>query len=164
MIHEILLTVIATLIVNEATSFSPWLAIRLARWAAKRIYAANTDRAEQRKEEWEALIKGDSIPANISKLFFGLGFACAGLFCIAIRGLPTVLEAVAELLELPFEILDSDEIGAGISVAWIVLGSSSMPFLRWLIITGAIIGLIFALSIIGDAAGSAAEHLRKTTI
>ncbi len=164
MTHEILLTVIATLIVNEATSFSPWLAIRLTCWAAKRIYAPDADRAEQRKEEWEALIRSDSIPANISKLFFGLGFACAGLFCIAIRGVPTVLEAIAELIDLVFDVLfDSDELEAGVMCAWIVIGSTSMPFLYWLIATGALFGLMFALIVIGGAAGAAAEHLRKMT-
>jgi hypothetical protein len=78
MIHDILLTVVVTLIVSEATDVSPWLAIRLLRWAANHIYVTDANRTAQRKEEWEALISDDSIPTNISKLFFGLGFARTG--------------------------------------------------------------------------------------
>ncbi len=37
MIHDILLTVVVTLIASEATDVSPWLAIRLLRWAANHI-------------------------------------------------------------------------------------------------------------------------------
>jgi hypothetical protein len=132
------------------------------RWAAKRIYATNSDRAKQRKEEWEALI--DSIPANISKLFFGSGFACAGLFCMAIRSAPTMLEAIAKLINLPLGILfDNDEIEAAVMCGWVVIGSTSMPFLHWLIATGALFGLMFALIAIGGAAEAVAEHLRKMT-
>ena len=78
MIGDILVAVVATLIVNEVTDVSPWIAIRLVRWAARHMYAANADRAARRREEWEALIN-ESIPTKISKLSFGLGLGCAGL-------------------------------------------------------------------------------------
>lgn len=93
MSHEVLLAVMVTLIVTEATDVSPWIAIRVARWAAKHIYVGNTDRAARREEEWEALIER-AVPTKISKLFFGLGFGCAGLYCIAIRALLKALPAL----------------------------------------------------------------------
>ena len=60
MIGDIILTVVVTLIVNEVTGVSPWLATRLVRWAAKHIYATDADRAAQREEEWEALHRLDT--------------------------------------------------------------------------------------------------------
>ena len=161
MIHEILLTVAVTLIVNEATDISPWLATRLVGWAAERIYASNADRAAQRKEEWEALIK-DSIPTNISKLFFGLGFACAGLCWFAIRCVPTVLETIAELIEdIGGFVFDSDELEAAVMCGWTVIGSTSMPFIRWLVITGILFGLLFGLIILGSICDKTASVIRR---
>src|SRR5262249_15089978 len=84
MSHEVLVAIVVTLIVNEATDVSPWTAIRLVRWASKHIYAANPDRVTKRAEEWEALI-AKSIPTNISKFCFGLSLGAAALSCISVR-------------------------------------------------------------------------------
>ena len=159
MIHDIVLAVMVTLIVNEVTGVSPWLAVRLIRWAAEHIYATNADRAAQRKEEWEALL--DSIPTDIAKLFFGLGFACAGLYWIVIRCMPPVLETIPKMIEGVLELIDDEEIGGGIMVAWIVFGSTFMPFLDWLMATGALFVLLLLVIGLGALCEAAATSIRR---
>ncbi len=95
MIRDILVAAAAALIVSEATDISPWLAIRLVRWAAKHMYPANAERADRRREDWEALIDRE-IPTKTSKLFFGLGFGCAGLYRIMMRRAALVLAPLDE--------------------------------------------------------------------
>jgi hypothetical protein len=63
------------------------------RWAAGRIYAADPERKARRQEELEAVIR-KSIPTGIFALFFGLGFGCAGLYCVTIPRVPAALRAV----------------------------------------------------------------------
>jgi hypothetical protein len=95
MIRDVILAALAALIVDQMTDVSPWVAIRLVRWAADHMYVANTERKARRKQEWEALIRDrESIPTKLLTLFFGLGFGCAGLYCIAARRVPTALKAV----------------------------------------------------------------------
>jgi hypothetical protein len=160
MILSILLTAGVTLLVNEVTGVSPWLAIRLVRWAAKHVYVSDTDRAAQRQEEWEALI--GSIPTNISKLLFGLGFACAGLYYIALRHLPTPLETTSKLIDEALGVLDyHEEFTTGVICAWVVIGSTSMPFLDWLIASGALFGLMFALIGLGAICEVTAATIRQ---
>lgn len=84
MIIEIVTTVVVTLLVNEMTDISPWIAIRLARWAAKHIYANDKRRMVRRAEEWESHIR-NSLPTNLSKLCFGLSLGCAATATTAIR-------------------------------------------------------------------------------
>ena len=57
MIAVILVTVAATLIVNELTDLCPWLATRLVRWSAFRRYRCDTQRANTRADELAALIR-----------------------------------------------------------------------------------------------------------
>jgi hypothetical protein len=94
MIRDVIVAVVAALVVNELTDLSPWTAVRVTRWAAGKIYADNPDRAARRAEDWEALISGESIPTKISNLFFGLGMGCAGLWCMLIGYVPTVVSAM----------------------------------------------------------------------
>jgi hypothetical protein len=83
-IIEIGITVVATLLVNEMTDISPWIAIEFARWAAKRIYANDKKRMARRAEDWESHIR-NSLPTNLSKLCFGLSLGCAATACMALR-------------------------------------------------------------------------------
>jgi hypothetical protein len=83
-IREILIAVAAALLANEATDISPWTSRRLARWAARHIYATNEKRQVQRSEEWEAQII-ESIPTNLSRLCFGLSLGCAAIVSIVLR-------------------------------------------------------------------------------
>jgi hypothetical protein len=69
---EVLVAILAALVVNELTGVSRWTAGKIARWAARRIYRSNPERASGRAEEWQALIS-KSVPMNISALCFGLG-------------------------------------------------------------------------------------------
>lgn len=100
MSQGVLVAVLATLIVNEVGGISPWIATRLARWAARNIYAADTVRADRRAEEWDALIT-ESIPTNISALCFGLSLGGAAVGCLAMRRAASALSifshAIAEL-------------------------------------------------------------------
>jgi hypothetical protein len=98
MIRDVIVAAVAALIVNELTDLSPWTAIRVARWAAGKIYADKPERAEKRAEEWEALISGESIPTKISKLLFGLGLGCFGLWCVLVGYVPTAASAVGRAI------------------------------------------------------------------
>jgi len=121
----------------------------------------DANRTEQRKEEWEALISEDSIPTNISKLFFGLGFACTG--CIGSRSgpVPNVIETIADLIDLVFGVFDHDEFMAAVACGWVVIGPTFMPRLDWLIATGALCGLLMCLIGLGAVCNVAADSMRR---
>jgi hypothetical protein len=70
----IIVTVTATLIVNEFTGLCPWLATRLVRRSAFRRYS-DPARAEVKAEELVALI--NDCPGNLLKLIIALHFAVA---------------------------------------------------------------------------------------
>jgi hypothetical protein len=84
MSREILIGIVVGLLVNEASDISPWIAVRIVRWAAHRIYAADPQRAAERAEDWQAHID-KSIPTKLGKLFFGLGFGVAALWRMGAR-------------------------------------------------------------------------------
>jgi hypothetical protein len=76
--REVLVAILAAILVNELTGASRWTAGKVARWAARRIYLSNPERASGRAEEWQALIS-KSVSSNISALCFGLGLGAAAL-------------------------------------------------------------------------------------
>ncbi len=159
----VLLAVVVTLIVNEATDVSPWIAIRLARWAAKRIYAGNTGRAARRQEEWEALIS-KSIPTKISQLFFGLGFGCAGLYCIASRRVPAALAALGRRIRPSRPSADTVS-------SWIAMAATavllSLPGIVQVIVLGGLVSLwvcVVVLAVISDKVKSAGERRRLSKV
>jgi hypothetical protein len=164
MIRDILLPIVAALIASELTGASRWLAIQLVPWAAKQIYATDAERASLRSEEWEALIRDDdSIPTNISKLVFALGLACAGMYRTVIRCIPGALEAAGRLADLVLNVLvvfGDDEIHGWLMCAWIVIGSTSMPWPDWLIGTVAYFALLFILVALEWLAAATAERIR----
>jgi len=136
--RDVIVAAVAALIVNEVTDVSPWIAVRLVRWAAGQIYAANADRAARRKEEWEALVS-ESVPTKISKLIFGLSFGCAGLYCAAIRRLPAVPAAMWRLVRRSLP--DAETVAGGFAtiVAFVVM---SLPGIVQLSVIGALVGLL----------------------
>jgi len=138
MIREILIAAAVGLIVNETTDISPWVAIRLARWAATRMYPTNAERAAARREEWEALIDR-SIPGKISKLLFGLGLGCAGLYCVVIRYVPIAAKAVGRKIRRSF---DLEWITAMLGMA---AGLELGPSLHSVIVAGILIGCAVCL-------------------
>jgi plasmid stabilization system protein ParE len=154
MSREVLLAVVVTLIVNEVTEVSPWTAIRLVRWAAKHIHASNTERAAQRAEEWEALID-ESIPTKISKLFFGLGFGCAGLYYIAMRRAPaaraTLWRLIRRFCRSAVETVEQRVL------AFVLVAVDELPLLQWLMVVGGLLVLM------GCGAGLARvrEHVKS---
>jgi hypothetical protein len=112
-IRDVIVGAIVAVVVNELTDVSSWLAVRITRWAAKRIYPVSPERAARRSEDWEALIS-ESIPTKISKLCFGLGIGCAGLWCSVIGHVPAVLAAVRRALTWCFY-------GVGKGLHWILI-------------------------------------------
>jgi hypothetical protein len=74
MIQEVAVAVVVTLIVGDAARSARWSSAKLARWAARQIYAADQTRAGERAEEWEALIT-ETIPSDISAFCFGAALA-----------------------------------------------------------------------------------------
>lgn len=93
MSREILIAVVATMIVEEATGLSRWSAVKLARWAAKHIYRTDIERAKKRTEEWDALIS-KSIPTNIAALFFACGLVVMAVSCVAVRRVAVIVAAL----------------------------------------------------------------------
>ena len=81
---EVLIAVLATIVVDELIGVSRWVAGRVARWAARRIYLSDAERAKERAEEWHALVS-ESIPTSISALCFSLGLGVMALACMAAR-------------------------------------------------------------------------------
>jgi hypothetical protein len=96
-IGDVIVGVVATLVATEATDFLPWISIRLVRWAARHLYTSDVELAKDRAEEWEAVIK-ESLPTNISKLLFGLGFSSAALYRITARHIPVDLATAREAI------------------------------------------------------------------
>jgi hypothetical protein len=155
MSREVLLAVVVTLIVNEVTEVSPWTAIRLVRWAAKHIYAGNTERAAQRAEEWEALID-ESIPTKISKLFFGLGFGCAGLYCVAMRRASTARATLWRLIRRFCR--SAAETVEQIVMTVVVLAVNALPLPQWLMVMGGLLVLV----VCGNRLARHREHVKRT--
>lgn len=129
MIRDVIVGVIVTVIITEFTDVSPWLAVKMTRWAAKRIYPTNPEKAARRSEDWEALIR-ESIPTNISRLCFGLGMGCAGLWCSIIGHVPSALAVVRRVPARCFY-----AVGKGLH--WllffmVVIGWQNTPVIQWL--------------------------------
>jgi hypothetical protein len=87
--REVLVAALVTVLVGELTGVSRWAADKVARWAARRIYLSNAQRAEERAEEWHALIS-ESIPTSISALCFGLGLGVLALSYMTARRVATL--------------------------------------------------------------------------
>lgn len=102
----IVVTVIATLIVNEFTDMCPWLADKLVRWSAYRRYP-DRNRAETRAEELAALIRAR--PANLLKLITALGFAGTAAISRTSQRLPAASPRTNGLVPL-------SDVPAGLSV------------------------------------------------
>jgi hypothetical protein len=71
-IREVICAALGGLALNEICDVSPWLAIRLVRWSARRRYA-NPTRAQVRAEELAALI--NDRPGKLFKLITAAMFA-----------------------------------------------------------------------------------------
>jgi hypothetical protein len=93
-IPEVLAAVLAAILVSELTGVSRWAAAKVARWAARRIYPSNPERASGRAEEWQALIS-NPIPGSISALCFGLSLGAMALGRSAARRAATLAPAAA---------------------------------------------------------------------
>ena len=93
MIRDFIIALVAAFLVDQVTGISRRVAILLVRWAADHMYVDDPELAAERKEEWEALVR-ESINNGIVALFFALGLACAGLYCITIPRVPAALRAI----------------------------------------------------------------------
>lgn len=72
----IIVSIIISLVANECCEVSPWAALRLVRWAARRRYD-DPARADARAEELAALI--EDRPGKLFKLLTACGFAIAAI-------------------------------------------------------------------------------------
>lgn len=72
------------LVANQADALGAWIAVPIARWAARVRYVNDPDRAAERAEDWAAQIQ-QSIPGSLFKLGFALGLAGRGLAAAAAR-------------------------------------------------------------------------------
>jgi DNA-binding transcriptional MerR regulator len=80
--------IVSGLLVNEYCDISPWVAVRLVRWAARLRYRGDPERAKVRGVEWAALIQ--ERPGNLFKLLTALGFTLHALLVAALRSAPGV--------------------------------------------------------------------------
>ena len=74
---SIVVTVLLALAANECSDVSPWLAKKLVRWAAHRLYP-DPNRAATRSEELAALI--NDVPGKLLKLLTALGFGTRAIY------------------------------------------------------------------------------------
>jgi hypothetical protein len=157
MILDLIVAALGAWFISELTDISPWLAVRLVRWAAGQMYAADPDRAIRRREEWEALIH-EEIPTKTSTLFFGLGLGCGGLYCLISRQAPAALAVVLRQLR---RLVPSSEtvltyVGAGIGLTiW------NLPGLWSLIAFGIVIALIPCLAVLQGVTEAIAAAKRR---
>jgi hypothetical protein len=70
--------VVVALVANQVDALGAWIAVPIARWAARVRYADDPDRAAERAEDWAAQIE-QSIPGSLFKLCFALRLAGRGL-------------------------------------------------------------------------------------
>lgn len=73
----VIVSVVIGLAINEYADFAPWIARKIVRRAAHRIYVDNAERAEVRAEEWAAII--DARPGKLFKLMSALGYGVAAM-------------------------------------------------------------------------------------
>jgi hypothetical protein len=83
---EIVFAIVSGLLVNEFCDISPWVALRLVRWAARLRYRGAPARAAVRGEELAALMQDR--PGNLFKLLMAVGFALHALLIAALRSAP----------------------------------------------------------------------------
>jgi hypothetical protein len=138
--------VAAAVIATELTDISPWIAIRLVRWAAAQMYRDNPGRAARRRKEWEALIRR-TIPTKISTLVFGLGFGCGGLYCFVIRQVPVALGAV--LRRIRRSLPSSEKISNWVMVAGVIALDAWINSLQGVAALLAIGGLVASIFVLG---------------
>jgi DNA-binding transcriptional MerR regulator len=82
--------IVSGLLVNECCDISPWVAVRLIRWASRLRYRGAAERATVRAEELAALIQDR--PGNLFKLLTALGFTLHALLVAALRSAPQVIK------------------------------------------------------------------------
>jgi DNA-binding transcriptional MerR regulator len=87
---EMAFAIISGLLVNECCDISPWVAVRLMRWATRLRYRGAAERATVRSEELGALIQ--QRPGNLFKLLTAMGFALHALLVAALRHAPRVVK------------------------------------------------------------------------
>ncbi|WP_433225565.1 hypothetical protein [Actinomadura formosensis] len=71
----LIVPVVIGLAINEYADFAPWIARKIVRRAARRMYAGKAERAEIRAEEWAAVI--NERPGKLFKLGTALGYCLA---------------------------------------------------------------------------------------
>jgi DNA-binding transcriptional MerR regulator len=91
---EIAFAIISGLLVNECCDVSPWVAIRLMRWATRLRYGPAARRTTVRSEELAALIQDR--PGNLFKLLTAIGFIVHALLAAALRKAPRVIKRAKE--------------------------------------------------------------------
>jgi hypothetical protein len=82
--------IVSGLLVNECCDISPWVAVRLMRWATRLRYRGATERAKVRAEELAALIQDR--PGNLFKLLTAIGFTLHALVVTALRSAPGIVK------------------------------------------------------------------------
>jgi hypothetical protein len=84
-VGEVLIAAMLAIVAAELLDVCAWAARRMVRWAARFNYV-DPERADQRAEEWAAII--DERPTQILKLVTATFFVTAGLERAAARRLP----------------------------------------------------------------------------
>jgi hypothetical protein len=80
----VVIPVAVGLLANQVDALGAWIAVPIARWAARVRYADDPDRAAERAQDWAAQIE-QSIPGSLFKLGFAIGLAGRGLAAATAR-------------------------------------------------------------------------------
>ena len=94
-----LVSLLIGLLASETTELSPWLALRVVRWAAKLWAGTDVERAALLAEEWEALI--NDYPGKITKLLRASSFAFSGVQRAHVRHLRLAVVRLRRVIRLP---------------------------------------------------------------
>jgi hypothetical protein len=96
---EIVLAIVLGLAGNETTELSPWLAQRIVKQAALLRYGRQSQRAEQRAEEWASII-GER-PGKLFKLLTASGLIMVSACGLMVRS-PRRTLAIAIVVAMAF--------------------------------------------------------------
>jgi hypothetical protein len=143
-----LASIATSALVNEFCDLSPWLAHRLARWAAHVWARRDANMARTYEEEWGALVH--DCPGKLSKLMLAIGFLASAAGSTLAERLqrfnPPTSSFIRQLSDRWEKVVDSDfpiastVAGSILPIAFTVVGFESGKFVTSsLLITGSML-------------------------
>jgi hypothetical protein len=145
MVVFVVTAVVLPLVLAEFGDWCPWLAVRLVRWAARRL--GDPASCQRYEEEWTANL--NEVPGKLARLFAAFGYvACLPGMRRSVRGRPDAAAAQTEIptasqAELPvrrgpgrpplcppetvIKVVDLRQRGLSLSTISVVLNAEGVP-------------------------------------